>query len=110
VRHDSVGVDEGAKLSEASLAYAAHEHDVLRPSEWAVALALLDYARGERGADTWKFLQLFARSSVNRDGCGEFGASGNLRDRASGAAWQFDASRGGGRRRAAQDDTAQTIL
>jgi hypothetical protein len=42
----SVGVDEGAQLSEASLAYAAHEHDVLRPSEWAVALALLDYARG----------------------------------------------------------------
>jgi hypothetical protein len=54
-------------LQEASLADAAHEQEVLCASEAPEALTVLDDARGERGADAWKPLQLFARGFVEGD-------------------------------------------
>lgn len=61
----SLRVDVWAELSEAPLAYAAHEHEVFGAPERAEALALLDDASGERGADAGKLLQLFARGAVD---------------------------------------------
>jgi hypothetical protein len=106
----SLRVDEGAKLSEPPLAYAAHEHEMFRATEWAEALAVLDDARGERGADAGQFFQLLSRSSVEGDLRGAFSGRGILSRDHLRAAWQFDAGNEGGRRRAAQDDTAERLL
>lgn len=106
----SFRIDEGAKLSEAPLAYAAHEHEVFGAPEGAEALALLDDARGQRGADAGKLLQLFARGAVDVDARGIFNTRESPRGVGPRAAWQFDASRGGRARRAAQYDTAQRFL
>lgn len=54
-------------MQEAALADAAHEQKVLRAPEAPVALAVLDDARGERGADAGQPFQLFARGFVDGD-------------------------------------------
>ena len=47
----SLGRDERANLAEAAVAHAAHDEEVFDSAERAVALAVLDDARGEHGAD-----------------------------------------------------------
>ncbi len=64
----SLRCDVGAELPEAALADAAHQQEVLRAAEAAVALAVLDDARGERGPDARQPLKLFARGVVDVDG------------------------------------------
>jgi hypothetical protein len=57
--------DEWSKLSEASLAYAAHHQEVFGAAERAVTLAMLDDARRERRPDAGQLLKLFARRMIN---------------------------------------------
>ena len=52
-------------MQEAALADAAHEQKVLGAPEAPVALAVLDDARGEPGADAGKTFQLIARGFVD---------------------------------------------
>jgi hypothetical protein len=82
---------------------------MLSAPEGAEAFSVLDDARGERGADAGQLLQLFARSSVERDLREAFSTRWSLRCDSLRAAWQFDAGGCGGRRRAAQDDTAERL-
>ena len=60
--------DEGAEFVEAAFADAADEEEVFGAAEGAVALAVFDDARGERGADAGQPLKLFARGAVDREG------------------------------------------
>jgi hypothetical protein len=52
---------------------------MFRAPEGAEALALLDDARGERGADAGQLFQLPSRSSVEGDSRGAFDGRGSLR-------------------------------
>ena len=54
-------------MQKAALADAAHEQKVLCAPEAPVALAVLDDARGERGADAGQTFQLRARGFVDGD-------------------------------------------
>src|SRR5688500_1660389 len=92
----SVGLDERAQLSEATLADAADDEQVLDSAEGAVALAVLDDARGKRRADARQPLKLFARGAVDGDGRGEMLRRLSRRSRVGPerrAAGQFDARR-----------------
>ena len=60
--------DEGSQLAEAAFADAADEEEVFDAAEGAVAFAVLDDARGERGADAGQSLKLLARGEIDRDG------------------------------------------
>lgn len=55
-------------MEEAALADAAHEQEVFGASESSKALAVLDDARGESGADAGKSFQLLARGFVDGEG------------------------------------------
>src|SRR5262245_21515722 len=48
-------------------AHPPHDDDVLRALERAVLAAMLDYARGEGGADARQSLQFFDRGCVDVD-------------------------------------------
>jgi len=104
--------DERAQPAEATLAYAAHHHQVLDASERAVALALFDDARGERRPYARQLLKLFARRTVYGNQRRAFRREGgvcDLRRVGRGAAGQFDARGVGRGGDAAQDDTAESL-
>ena len=109
----SVGVDERANLTEATLADAAHNEEVLDPAEGAVALAVLDDARGEHGADARQPLKLCLRSAVDGDGRRALIRRLSRRDFIAGgrgAAGQFDARRGEGREGQREEKRAEDGL
>lgn len=54
-------------MEKAAFADAAHEQKVLGASKAPEALAVLDDARGERGADAGQLFQLLGRSFVDGD-------------------------------------------
>ena len=60
--------DEVAQFVEAAFADAADEEEVFGAAEGAVALAVFDDARGERGAEAGQPLKLFARGAVDGEG------------------------------------------
>lgn len=62
---DLVSRDEWPQLSEAAFADAADEEEVFGAAEGAVAFAVFDDARGERGADSGQSFKLFARGAVD---------------------------------------------
>src|SRR5918911_233225 len=61
----SLRSDEGAHLSKAPVANTTHHDEVLDAAEASVALAMLDDARGEAGADARQLLKLGGRRGVD---------------------------------------------
>lgn len=89
----SLSRDERANLSEAALADAGDDEEVFCFAEGAVALAVLDDARGNRRADARQALKLFARGAVDGNGRGRMRRRSTLLACERGAAGQFDARR-----------------
>ena len=95
----SLGRDERAKLAEAAFAHAAHDEKMFDFAEGAVAFAVFDDARGERGADAGQAFELCARGAVDVDrrrGVIRRLSGRDFIARGRDAAGQFDARRGAG--------------